>query len=357
MHRLSIQRYRIFNILAAATASRNVFVADPFWTIRKAGCHQSHSIRTLTLYTRGWVVQERFLAPRVLHFASDRIFWGCTESSVVEESSPERFQDSCPEYISILQWPFDLSDVLHEPAAKTQLVSDPMWALWQEMVNEYTRCDLSFPDKDIFVALAGVAERFGGYYDDQYIAGSFLQHLPFDLLWQNKGERSEIYRAPSWSWASIDGQVQFAIGDCPYCDECCNRFATVKDTLVELVNENIIYGPVKKAELLLNSYLLPCWIKPVAKAGTGLRQNVAIYARTAHDSTPPPDPMSSKDHSIILGEADIDDEEDSLHGFSLAARFTAWALPIMEFKVAPDNAYAKHWGLLVKSTGKGSMRG
>jgi hypothetical protein len=324
--------------------------ADAFWTIRKVSRHQSHGIRMLPLYTRGWVVQERFLAPRVLHFGRDRIFWECKELSMAEDSFPQGFRDSCPEYESILTWPFDLSNSTHQPPHvnadnKTQAVSDPVWARWQEMINEYTRCDLSFPDKDIFIALAGIAEKFGEHYNHQYVAGSFRQHLPFDLLWQNKGERSEEWRAPSWSWASIDGQVQFAVGDCPYCDECCDRFATVRDVRIELATVNFGYGPVKRAELTLRGYVLPCRIEPLAKTGTGLRQKLTIYPDVRHDGLPPPSSSST-----ICGEADIDEEEDSRQGFSYPTRFTAWVLPIIELKSAPSAVVNRHWGLLLKKT-------
>lgn len=335
-----------------------------FWTIRKSGRHESHSIRTLPLYTRGWVVQERFLAPRVLHFASDRIFWECAELSMVEESFPYGFHDSCPEYRTIVQWPFSTTDSQPEPstfdihgkAVQATPSGDPMWALWQDMLNEYTRCDLSFPDKDMFIAVSGIAERFGRSFNHNYVAGFFRQHLPFDLLWQNKGERSEVYRAPSWSWASIDGGVHFSVEDCPYCDVCCNSFATVKGAVAELVNSKNVYGAITSAELVLTSYLFPCTIQAAATGGTGLRQKMAMYPHLAHnapfrhDVTSERSVSSTRDTIIVFGEADIDDEDDSLRGFATGARFTAWAIPIIEFKAAPDNSYAKHWGLLVKKS-------
>jgi hypothetical protein len=333
-------------------SGRNV-AADAFWTIRKVSRHQSHGIRTLPLYTRGWVVQERFLAPRLLHFGRDRIFWECKGLGMVEESFPRGFSDSCPEYESVLTWPFDLSDIAQElpqltDQRKSQTVSDPIWARWQEMINEYTRCDLSFPDKDLFIALAGIAEKFGEHYDHQYVAGSFRQHLPFDLLWQNKGERSEEWRAPSWSWASIDGQVQFAVGDCPYCDECCDRFATFENTRIELVNKDFVYGPVKRAELTLRGYVLPCRIEPLSNPGSGLRQKLTIYPDVSHDGLPPSSPSS-----FIVGEAEIDDKEDSRRGFASPTHFAAWVLPIIELKSAPSAAFNRHWGLLLKKNDDG----
>jgi hypothetical protein len=36
------------------------------------------------LNTRGWVLQERFMAPRILHFASDQVYWECFELDACE---------------------------------------------------------------------------------------------------------------------------------------------------------------------------------------------------------------------------------------------------------------------------------
>lgn len=354
--------------------------ADPFWTIRRAERHQSQSLRTSPLYTRGWVVQERFLAPRVLHFGKDRIYWECAGIGLVEESFPTGFKTSCPEYDTNVSWAFDLIDKTPQTEHGESLTQSDfhwIWSRWQDVINGYTGCDLSFPDKDILYAIAGIAEKFGQHFDHQYVAGLFHQHLPFDLLWQNKGERSEDYRAPTWSWASIDGQVHFTVEDCPYCDTCCNRFATVKDVRVDLVNEKMVYGPVSQAKLMLTGYLWPCRIEPAQQVGTGLRQRIDIHWNASCEDLPPDGSLSHRnpiywkiasgeqyprlssppsDNSVIWGEADIDDEDDSIAGFSNKGHFEAWAVPIMEFKVPSKTRYANHWGLLVKKIANDSYQ-
>jgi hypothetical protein len=45
-------------------------------------------------------------------------------------------------------------------------------------MNEYTRCDFSFPDRNMSFALAGIAYDFNEHFDHQYIARSSRQHLP-----------------------------------------------------------------------------------------------------------------------------------------------------------------------------------
>jgi hypothetical protein len=43
-----------------------------------------NNITNAPLNRRGWVLQERMYAPRVLHFGSDHIFWECTERVAAE---------------------------------------------------------------------------------------------------------------------------------------------------------------------------------------------------------------------------------------------------------------------------------
>ena len=204
------------------------------------------------------------------------------------------------------------------------------------MVNEYTRCDPPFPDKDIFFALAGIAEKFGQLYDNQYVAGLFRQHLPFDLLWQNKGSIAKTYRAPSWSWPSIEGLVEMrAFSDCPFCDKCSIPLAGLHNTKVELVDPGNIYGQVRSAELTLRGYLLPCQIEPIKQAGTNLRQRLAIFPRANDDAT------------IIRGSADIDDNAKALRRYPPKSQSTAWVLPIVELKSGSDSM-VKHHGLVVE---------
>lgn len=61
------------------------------------------------LNTRGWVFQERFLSPRIMHFAADQVYWDCYESTASEVSQMSwkyvsRSYEMCPkQYTQILQ--------------------------------------------------------------------------------------------------------------------------------------------------------------------------------------------------------------------------------------------------------------
>jgi hypothetical protein len=158
------------------------------------------------LLYRGWVIQERFLAPRVLHFGATGLYWEC------------RQRDAClsyPDGISgdTLKFRFkSLYEKLQVPSDKFDSMvhyTENILHAWGVFVMYYTECDLSM-EKDKLVAISGVAKVFqikcGGM---EYLAGLWRQNLVQTLCWYlwNPGRRPQEYRAPSWAWASIEGPV------------------------------------------------------------------------------------------------------------------------------------------------------
>ena len=79
----------------------------------------------MPLLQRGWVVQERILAPRMLHFTSTQVFWECFEK-VAYEVLPQGY----PEQRSNIEKYFH----------KKNLVG-PMWS---EVVELYSKCKLTY---------------------------------------------------------------------------------------------------------------------------------------------------------------------------------------------------------------------
>jgi hypothetical protein len=87
--------------------------------------------------------------------------------------------------------------------------------LWHEIVRMYSKLELS-ESTDKLLAIAAVAEAISGAFLDHnsatgnYKAGLWQQHMPLNLLWYRVYAHSKprpAYRAPSWSWASIDSGV------------------------------------------------------------------------------------------------------------------------------------------------------
>ena len=59
------------------------------------------------------------------------------------------------------------------------------------------------------MAISGVAMCLHEKFGHDYIAGLWRPELEWQLMWSvnSCGRRSVLYRAPSWSWASIDGEI------------------------------------------------------------------------------------------------------------------------------------------------------
>jgi Heterokaryon incompatibility protein (HET) len=155
------------------------------------------------LNTRGWVLQERLLAPRNVHFAYDQIWWECRETRACEA-----FPNGIPDYV--LHLDIEKAKLLLDLDPKDPLGSNEQWL---GIVKIYTQTHLT-KDSDRLIALAGIASTVQNtlrWPVNDYHAGLWRYDLPVDLLWRMaaSGTRVREYVAPSWSWASVNGEVYF----------------------------------------------------------------------------------------------------------------------------------------------------
>ena len=149
------------------------------------------------LYSRGWVCQERWLAPRQISFHPNQVFWQCTNFKACE---------AFPSWTKSLTHPH--TTTIHR--------RDKSSFSWRAMVEVYTTCTLT-EEQDKLIAIQGLANIYKSLHDDNYLAGLWRKQLPSGLMWttrnglQANGEptcRPQTYRAPSWSWASVEGTIE-----------------------------------------------------------------------------------------------------------------------------------------------------
>jgi hypothetical protein len=177
---------------------RNTFIDGYLWTDE---VHES------PLMGRGWVFQERFLSPRILHFGMRQLAWECNEGSALEmfpSGLPPGFEDSFKRNVCV---------PIVQPMQTTS--SAEFSVRWHEVVNSYSACDLTF-HSDKLVAFAGIAKLIESHRSDKYIAGMWESNLREDLAWwlskdndKNTSNSEATQRAPSWSWLSLDGEICF----------------------------------------------------------------------------------------------------------------------------------------------------
>jgi len=154
------------------------------------------NVDKLPLARRAWVVQERALSPRIVHFAEDQVRW---------EWQSCRDSEFCPG----LDYSSEDLDLL---AARSSNSVD-LYDEWERTVSRYSQCALTF-ESDKFVALAGLAQRtcqqLGVQHTDN-LAGIWRANMPTGLLWRTipyaRRRKRILDRAPSWSWGCIDGGV------------------------------------------------------------------------------------------------------------------------------------------------------
>jgi hypothetical protein len=89
----------------------------------------------------------------------------------------------------------------------------PLAEHWDDIVQLYTDANLTRAE-DKLVAISAVAKQILKGTDDVYFAGLWRSAFTRGLLWYLPLQQSRIptaYRAPSWSWASVDGRVEFMV--------------------------------------------------------------------------------------------------------------------------------------------------
>ena len=146
---------------------------------------------TNPLRYRAWVLQEKELSTKNMHFGLHQLLWECRELKATS------------------QLPWHLSATPHEPPpertwAETQ---SEMTLRWLNLTEEYSKRALT-KQTDKLPALSGIAQSFQKYFpNDRYIAGMWSSHLPLALLWRParyhgcvRRERYPTdYVAPTWS--------------------------------------------------------------------------------------------------------------------------------------------------------------
>jgi hypothetical protein len=155
-------------------------------------------MRSSKWVTRGWTFQEERLARRALIFGERKFFFDCR--------SAERSQDT-DRYLSRPDWVTSVTEGLGENHVATTELSRH-WDHWQTLCTHYSYRELTFPE-DKLPAISGMANKIGKKVKSEYLAGLWRENFVYDLFWETVdiGIKPQKYRAPSWSWASLDGKI------------------------------------------------------------------------------------------------------------------------------------------------------
>ena len=165
------------------------------------GNHRRRHQQLTRTNSQGWTWQESALSVRLMNFAPSELIWECREE-VASECGYE------PQSIPSL----GLARIYHE-------VEEQPFPLWQDMVQTYTARSLRHYT-DVLPAISGLAKKVQESTESGYLAGIWEEELVPGLLWESTPgimqprpkvpvlEPPRKCRAPSWSWASVEGPVR-----------------------------------------------------------------------------------------------------------------------------------------------------
>jgi hypothetical protein len=207
--------------------------------------------------TRGWTLQESMLSRRILIFARKQLYWTCCRyfascggktTAPIHQDQDEAGRRSLIPSIA----PVGTLDHHH-----------PRY-IWGKVVEEFTRRSLSF-GRDKLPAISALAQYVATFNQSRgqkplYIAGLLIdQNTPSSwidqLVWYTTAPdcgRASSYRAPSWSWASLDGPVETERNISTHFNEA-GRLATVEDCHIDLSLLSAPYGSVTGAHLIMTA--------------------------------------------------------------------------------------------------------
>jgi hypothetical protein len=168
---------------------------------------------------RGWALQEKLLSTKILDYGTLQTRWICRETTRSQDRGCDWVDGWKPKI-----WEVNEDDKLFQETLEAMrrenflLLSqsadrEDALTRWYRILLVYTQRSLSL-STDRLPAIAGVAERLGRVMNDQYLAGLWKSDLARGLLWQRsypntRKPQPTPYQGPSWSWAAIDGKIDF----------------------------------------------------------------------------------------------------------------------------------------------------
>ena len=214
------------------------------------------------LFERAWTYQERLLSPRILWFTPWELQWECMEAVGCECSTSEDFFDKEKTPLPIFTkdyWAFPkirLAKWLETPSNPHQE--------WARIVGEYCYLQMT-KESDKLPAISGIAARIGSSRPSaEYLAGLWADTLARDILWHTINSQPakamdhlpppKSYRAPSWSWAAVEGPLRFASTF-----EEINVLVCIHQCTCEYMNQNPL-SEVLSGQLRVSGSVFTCQV-------------------------------------------------------------------------------------------------
>ncbi|KAJ1328929.1 HET domain-containing protein [Microdochium nivale] len=229
------------------------------------------------LMSRSWVVQERVLAPRTLYLGSRQVFWECCEKGYAE-TDPSNNISTMRIYENIGSWKEPLGFICQLDSGNPY---EQLLDTWNALVEDYSTRRLTMP-ADKLIAISGLAKDMQATLcavkpgPHRYLAGlweeCFIDALSWSVYWPIY--RVPAYRAPSWSWACLDGSVSITLtsvkddfGWLSTLEATDMVYGNDDETGKVLSGSITLRGPCSKAKMSLTTFRHDNWREVVRVEG------------------------------------------------------------------------------------------
>jgi hypothetical protein len=203
------------------------------------------------LMSRAWVLQERLLSPRVLHFGQQELIWECWEDMTCECSG-----FAIKVFESHDQW-LEPKAYVH-PSILSGLSQNAVVTMWHYVVTSYSTMMLSV-EADILPAISGIARIVQEAWKGEYLAGLWKKSLVSHLCWRareaREARRPREWRAPTFSWASVVANARGV--DYSFMDPFKTAMSpNLSFQHIEIVDANCCLAGLDETGAVLSGYIL-----------------------------------------------------------------------------------------------------
>lgn len=163
--------------------------------------------------SRGWVFQERLVSTATLHYTNQGLLWECADRTVMGHDQSCTSKNWKTQWKGVLGGRRPIMQVRSLSQEQINGLASIEIESWNSWVCAYSQRTL-YEWHDKFPAMAGVAKKFAHTFDLTYVGGLWQEHLLPGLLWRRHDRQRTLVRfpkyiAPSWSWASVHGQLDY----------------------------------------------------------------------------------------------------------------------------------------------------
>jgi len=133
-------------------------------------------------------------------------------------------------------------------------LDNDQWSDWYDLLQEYSLRRLK-KQEDKLTALSAIAEAYSRKVPANYLAGlwsvEFHKHLFWFVVGSSHRPRPTCYRAPSWSWASVDGEIGLRYHGAGLPEHQLK----VIEQHIEIEDSRNPFGPIRAAWLYCQGYI------------------------------------------------------------------------------------------------------